>query len=127
GKAGNEIRLGSPAARLERTGERITGVVSLRDGQEERIACDGVISTLPLPQLVSMVTPSLPAQVAEHASKLRYRSLKLIYVALKRSALTDFHWVYLLDEEFRVNRVSEQKNVSADMIPAHRTVLFIEL
>jgi protoporphyrinogen oxidase len=98
-----------------------------RHGQDERIACDGVISTLPLPQLVSMITPALPAGVAAHASKLRYRSLKLIYIALKRPVLTDFHWVYLLDPEFRVNRVSEQKNVSADMVPADRTVLCIEL
>ena len=126
-KAGNDIRLSSRAVRVERAGERITGVVYSRNGQDERIACDGVISTLPLPQLVSMITPALPAQVAEHASKLRYRSLKRIYIALKGPALSDFHWVYLLDEEFRVNRVSEQKNVSADMIPAHRTVLCIEL
>ena len=51
----------------------------------------------------------------------------MIYIALKRPVLTDFHWVYLLDDEFRVNRVSEQKNVSAGMIPADRTVLCIEL
>jgi protoporphyrinogen oxidase len=126
-KAGNEIKLNAPALRVERTGDRITSVVYREDGQERRIECDGVLSTLPLPQLVSMMTPALPASVAEHASKLRYRSLKLIYIALKRPVLTDFHWVYLLDEQFRVNRVSEQKNVSADMVPSDRTVLCIEL
>jgi protoporphyrinogen oxidase len=41
--------------------------------------------------------------------------------------MTDYHWVYLLDEQFRVNRLSEQKNVSPDMVPADRTVLCIEL
>ena len=46
---------------------------------------------------------------------------------LKRPQLTDYHWVYLLDEQFRVNRVSEQKNVSPHMVPADRTVLCIEL
>jgi protoporphyrinogen oxidase len=126
-KAGNEILLESPVVRIERTDGRITSVVYARDGREERIACDGVISTLPLPALVSMITPALPAAVAMHASKLRYRSLKLIYIALKRRVLTDFHWVYLLDEHFRVNRVSEQKNVSADMVPDDRTVLCVEL
>jgi protoporphyrinogen oxidase len=67
------------------------------------------------------------AAVAAHASKLRYRSLKLIYIALKRTQLTDYHWVYLLDEHFRVNRMSEQKNVSAEMVPGDRTILCIEL
>jgi protoporphyrinogen oxidase len=126
-KAGNQILLESPVVRIERTDGRITSVVYARNGREERIACDGVISTLPLPALVSMITPALPEAVAAHAAKLRYRSLKLIYIALKRRVLTDFHWVYLLDEHFRVNRVSEQKNVSADMVPDDRTVLCVEL
>ena len=102
-------------------------MVCARNGREESIACAGVLSTLPLPQLVGMMTPALPASIAEHASKLRYRSLKLIYIALKRPRLTDYHWVYLLDGHYRVNRMSEQKNVSPDMVPPDRTILCIEL
>ena len=74
-----------------------------------------------------MMTPALPAAVAQHAAKLRYRSLKLIYIALKRKQLTDYHWVYLLDSQYRVNRMSEQKNVSVSMVPSDRTILCIEL
>jgi protoporphyrinogen oxidase len=74
-----------------------------------------------------MMSPALPPPVVEHASKLRYRSLKLIYIVLRRARMTDYHWVYLLDEHFRVNRVSEQKNVSPHMVPDDRTVLCIEL
>jgi protoporphyrinogen oxidase len=126
-KAGNSVLLESPVVRLEREGDRIARVVYARNRREESIACAGVLSTLPLPQLVGMVTPALPASIAEHASKLRYRSLKLIYIALKRPQLTDYHWVYLLDEHYRVNRMSEQKNVSPDMVPPDRTILCIEL
>jgi protoporphyrinogen oxidase len=126
-RSGNCIVLNAPAVRLERDGERIARVVYSHDNREQSIECDGVISTLPLPALVKMTTPALPASVADHAACLRYRSLKLIYIGLKRPALTDFHWVYLLDEQFRVNRVSEQKNVSRDMVPSDRTVLCIEL
>jgi protoporphyrinogen oxidase len=126
-KAGSHIFLESPAVRLEREGDRIARVVYSRGGREQTIECDGVLSTLPLPALVNMITPSLPASVAEHAARLRYRSLKLIYIALKRSRLTDYHWVYLLDEHFRVNRMSEQKNVSPHMVPPDRTILCIEL
>ena len=126
-RSGNTILLESPAVRLEREGDRIARVVYSRNGREETIECDGVLSTLPLPQLVRMITPALPAPIADHASKLRYRSLKLIYIALKRPQLTDYHWVYLLDAHFRVNRMSEQKNVSAEMVPPDRTILCIEL
>jgi len=126
-RTGNCLRLESSVVRVERDGDRIARVVFEHGGREETIDCDGVISTLPLPQLVGMIAPALPPEVAEHARRLRYRSLKLIYIALKRPQLTDYHWVYLLDTKFRVNRMSEQKNVSADMVPADRTILCIEL
>jgi len=125
--AGNVIKLNAPALRLERDGDRVARVVYREDGQDKSIDCDILLSTLPLPALVSMMTPALPAPVVAHAGKLRYRSLKLIYVVLKRAQMTDYHWVYLLDEQFRVNRLSEQKNVSPEMVPADSTVLCIEL
>jgi protoporphyrinogen oxidase len=125
--AGNAIMLQAPAVRLEREGDRVARVVYREDGQDKAIDCDILLSTLPLPALVSMMSPSLPAAVITHAGKLRYRSLKLIYIVLKRAQMTDYHWVYLLDEQFRVNRLSEQKNVSPDMVPADSTVLCIEL
>jgi protoporphyrinogen oxidase len=124
---GASIHLNAPVVRLERDGDRIARVVYTEGGVEKSVACRGVLSTLPLPQLVGMMTPALPASVAQHAAKLRYRSLKLIYIALKRPQLTDYHWVYLLDSQYRVNRMSEQKNVSNSMVPADRTVLCIEL
>ena len=116
-----------PAVGLERDGDRIARVVYTQNGRTETIECRGVLSTLPLPQLVQMTTPALPPAVAEHAAKLRYRSLKLIYIALTRPQLTDYHWVYLLDSQYRVNRMSEQKNVSGEMVPSDRTILCIEL
>ena len=119
-------RIAGGAARARRRSRSRASSISA-NGREETIECDGVLSTLPLPALVSMMSPALPPAVAEHAAKLRYRSLKLIYIALKRPQLTDYHWVYLLDEQFRVNRMSEQKNVSPDMVPPDRTILCIEL
>jgi protoporphyrinogen oxidase len=126
-RGGNVIKLNAPVSRLERDGDRIARVIYSENGQERAFDCDLVLSTLPLPPLVNMMTPALPANIVDHAAKLRYRSLKLIYIVLKRDRMTDYHWVYLLDEQFRVNRLSEQKNVSPHMVPAGRTVLCIEL
>jgi len=132
---GNVIKLNSPVVRVEREpatssrqgGGRVSRVVYHAEGREQTIDCDVLLSTLPLPALVNMTTPALPPAVIEHAAQLRYRSLKLIYIALKRAQMTDYHWVYLLDQQFRVNRLSEQKNVSSEMVPKDRTILCIEL
>jgi len=126
-QAGNCIRLNTTAIRVERDGSHARRVIVTSNGQEEAIDCEVVLSTLPLPAMVNLTSPPLAPEIVSHAAKLRYRSLKLIYVVLKRAQLTDFHWVYLLDEQFRVNRVSEQKNVSPHMVPPDRTVLCVEL
>jgi len=125
--AGNAIKLKAPAVKVEREGDRVARVVYAENGEQKTIECDLLLSTLPLPALVSMMAPALPAPVVQHAARLRYRSLRLIYIVLKRKQMTDYHWVYLLDEQFRVNRLSEQKNVSPEMVPPDSTVLCIEL
>lgn len=124
---GNQVMLHSSAIRVERAGDRITRVVYRCDGRETAIECSGVLATVPLPHLVKMIAPPLPGDVLAHAERLRYRSLKVVYIVVDRERLTDFHWVYLLDEHFRCNRISEQKNVSPSMIPPGQTVLCIEI
>src|SRR5688572_28285618 len=99
-KRGNVIKLGQPVVRLERDGDRISRVIYQENGQEQVLPCEIVLSTLPLPALVSMMSPTLPAPIVSHSARLRYRSLKLIYIVLKRNQMTDYHWVYLLDEHF---------------------------
>jgi protoporphyrinogen oxidase len=126
-ECGGDLRLQTPVVRLEREGNRIARVAFRQNGRETIVPCDGVVSTLPLPALVRMISPALPEDVLTHACHLRYRSLKLVYIAINRERLTDFHWVYLLDQGFRVNRISEQKNVSPHMVPADKTVLCIEI
>jgi protoporphyrinogen oxidase len=124
---GGDLRLETPVVRLEREGRRIARVVYRENGHEVTVPCAGIVSTLPLPTLVRMISPALPEEVIAHAARLRYRSLKLVYVAINRKQLTDFHWVYLLDQNFRINRMSEQKNVSPYMVPDDKTVLCIEI
>ena len=126
-ECGGELLLRTPAVRLEREGNRIVRVAYRQSGRETIVPCVGVVSTLPLPALVRMITPALPVEVLDHACRLRYRSLKLVYIVINRDRLTDFHWVYLLDKDFRINRMSEQKNVSPYMVPPGKTVLCIEI
>jgi protoporphyrinogen oxidase len=126
-RAGGVVKLNAPAVTLEREGDRVARVVYEENGVRQAVECDVLLSTLPLPALVNMMAPALPPTIREQAGKLRYRSLKLIYIVLKRNQMTDYHWVYLLDGHFRVNRMSEQKNVSPHMVPPDRTVLCIEL
>jgi protoporphyrinogen oxidase len=121
------LLLNSTVSGIEHRDGRVTAVCYEQNGTAQRIECDGVVTTLALPSLVQMMRPSLPAEVVAHARKLRYRSMRLINIVLGRDRLTDFHWVYLTDPQFRCNRMSEQKNVSRGMVPDGETVLVVEL
>ena len=127
-KSGGEIRLGRTVHRIIRQGNRIESVVcATSTGGEERVECSGVISTLPLPVVAGAVEPPLPPEIREHARQLKYRSLQFCYVVVNKERATDLHWCYLLDPPYRCNRVSEQKNVSEEMLPRDKTVLLFEI
>ena len=90
---GCRLLLNSTVTGVEHRDNRITAVCFEQNGAAQRIECDGVVNTLPLPSLVSMMHPALPDDVVGHAQRLRYRSMKLINIVLGRDRLTDIHWV----------------------------------
>jgi protoporphyrinogen oxidase len=126
-QSGQDVRLRSNVTAIEHRDQRVVAVRYERDGESHRFECDGVVTTLPLPSLVAMMDPPLSPEIIARSARLRYRSMRLINIVLGRDRLTDFHWVYLSDRKFRCNRMSEQKNVSPDMVPAGETVLVVEL
>ena len=127
-RRGNCIKLGAPVVRLERDGDRIARVVYHENGQEQALRLrHRAVDAAAAGAGVDDEPGAAGGDRRRTAARLRYRSLKLIYIVLKRHQMTDYHWVYLLDEQFRVNRVSEQKNVSPHMVPQDKTVLCIEL
>ena len=125
---GGSVKLGCPMKRLIRSKQRVECVVyESPDCREETIECEGVVSSLPLPLVVECFNPQLDPWIRARAARLRYRSLQFCYVVVKRERVTDLHWCYLLDEPYRCNRVSEQKNVSEEMLPPDKTVLSFEI
>ena len=125
--AGGEIVLGADIEAVRTEGKKAACVRLKQDGQTRCIPCDSVISTIPLPQLVGLMGDDVPFIVRHAASKLRYSSLIVAYLELDVEKVSDDHWFYLLDREFRFNRVTEQKNLSAWTMAPGKTVLSMEL
>lgn len=121
------VYLNTTIHRLETAGGRIERVVVSSPAGPRSLPCDAVVSTLPLPVIADLFSPELPAPLREMAKSLRYRSLRFVYLVVRRPAVTDFHWCYLLEDRFRCNRFSEQKNVAPEMLPKDQTVLCFEL
>lgn len=77
----------------------------LRFDTEEVVHYDHVISSIPLPDLVSLVH-GVPFEVKEAVSRLACTSCLLVNVGINREDISPAHWTYFYDDEFCFTRVS---------------------
>jgi len=104
---------------------RVAGVgVAGPDGRSD-VACDGVVSTIPLTRLGELL-PGAGRGDGSPGGRLEFRSIVLAYAALRRPRFSRAHWTYLVDGRFHFQRISEQKNLSAACCPAGTTMLTLE-
>lgn len=121
------VHLGARIDRLETADGQVKGVTFTTPQGTQHRTCDLVVSTIPLPVIVDLFSPGLDPRLQELAKGLRYRSLRFVYLVVNRPAVTDYHWCYLLEDKFRCNRFSEQKNIAPEMLPKGQTVLCFEI
>lgn len=124
---GGEILLDTQIKAVLTNGDRAVAVSIERGGEAREIACSRLVSSIALPQLVSLFGSGLPFTVRHAASKLCYTSLILVYVEFSQERVSDDHWFYLLEKKFIFNRVTEQKNLSEHTAEPGKTVLMFEL
>ena len=102
-------------------------VESELEGGRERVEADQLWSTLPVTLLARLLGDAAPAAVHEAATKLEYRAMILVYLALPVSRFTEFDAHYFPGKDIRITRLSEPKNYSDLGTPAGQTVLCAEL
>jgi protoporphyrinogen oxidase len=106
-----------------------SGVVSEvyydHDGQQKKVSCDFVISTIPLRSLVERIVGTVASDVQNSARKLRMRSLCVICLLIHKPHIQDGLFVYYRDKIF--NRLAEPKNSGLKVYPDDHTILLAEI
>lgn len=121
---GVDVRFDCAISSIDVSGGRLRSVTV--DGGRTRLETRLALSTIPLPALVQMMTPSAPAEVLHSAHALEYRSMLLIYLALETDRFTEFDAHYFPGQEVSITRLSEPKNYGLRNRPGV-TVLCAEL
>ena len=112
-----------------RLGKRVTGVnaegrwLTLEDGG--RVTYSSLISTMPLPELLTMTT-GLPGDPARAAAPLRHSSVLGVCVGLDRPPLIRDHWVYFPEDDLPFYRVGFPTNFSEAVAPPGCGSLYAE-
>jgi protoporphyrinogen oxidase len=121
------LRLNSPVVRVEHDGRRVTAAICRSGGQETRFEAEHFINTIPINDFVHALSPAPPPTVLEAADGLRYRAIVIAFLTLDREQVTPDHWMYFSSGDVFFGRMHEPKNWSADMAPAGRTSLVVEV
>lgn len=77
-----------------------------------------LVSTLPLPKLLNFFG---------HSLKLTYRKLRLVYLHVNLEKVMNQQWIYFIDQDTMINRVSEFKNFYPQPAHTETTVLCVEI
>jgi protoporphyrinogen oxidase len=88
-----------------------------REGQEELLQADDVVSSAPLRELADSITPRLPEPVLESAGRLKYRDFVTVAVMLPDRDLFRDNWIYIHDPSVKVGRIQNFKSWSPELVP----------
>lgn len=128
--AGGEIVLQAQVESIEHDGERIVGI-RYRQGETEEtkfLACDALVSTMPVKDLVAGLNPPAPPAVCRVAAGLLYRDFITIGVLarkLRRTAYTPDdtpcnllpdNWIYIQEPDVKVGRLQIFNNWSPALV-----------
>ncbi|RYZ02904.1 MAG: NAD(P)/FAD-dependent oxidoreductase [Myxococcales bacterium] len=117
---GGVLRMGRHVVGLERV--ESTGVWrvthrSSEEGDTHVLEADHVISTAPLRELMSLLTPSVSEGARAAAGRLRYRDFLIVVLIAKERGKFRDNWVYIQDEDVKVGRIQNFKSWSPEMVP----------
>jgi len=125
---GHVLHFGRGVKHVHHASGKVTGVTTVDgDGNEERIDCNQVISSMPLSQLVRVLEPAPPTEVLAAADALRYRDFLTISLVVDQEELFPDNWIYIHSPDVQMGRIQNFKNWSPDMVPdAKKTCLGLE-
>jgi len=149
----NATRTNTLVTRIETQGDRVTAVwvrsvPSTRSGgqltqlasgteadgnpyrganaPEERIACDSVVNSAPLPALIDLLGSAVSPEAKAAARVLRFRALTIVGLLVKKPKALPAQSIYFTNKTF--NRLSETRNYGGtDICGPDETVLLCDI
>jgi len=116
---GGELRMGCRVTGLEynELTDRWTVQFRDREGREQTLEAEHVISSAPLRELIGSLSPAVSNRVAEAARNLRYRDFLTVMLIVRAGDAFADNWIYIHDPEVKVGRIQNFRSWSPEMVP----------
>ena len=99
--------------------------IQIKSPEQKIINCDYIFSSCPLDELMTYSNIDIEYE-KNKLPQLEYKNVVIVNVILNKKKFSNNHWIYLVNEKFYFNRLSEQKNFSKYCTPEDKTVLMFE-
>ncbi|MGF1459195.1 MAG: NAD(P)/FAD-dependent oxidoreductase [Leptolyngbyaceae cyanobacterium] len=116
-KNGSPVHLNTEIVRVVRDGTRIEKVIAKQGDRTFELRGDYFINSMPITALVRRLDPLPPDHILEAAKGLKYRDFLIVSLIINQEHLFPDNWLYIHSPEFKVGRIQNFKNWSADMVP----------
>lgn len=126
-RQGGSVQLQSPVLGLDLApdGRRVVAVHYDQAGTRRRLACDAVLSTVPLAPLIRALGDAVPDDVRQSAAALRHKPVAVYGFLVRKPRVLDAMYVYYRERIF--HRLAEPANCGMDVQPPGHTILLAEL
>ena len=125
-EGGGAIHMETPVLALHRQGDRVESVTVLQDGEERRVPCSDVISSMPLQTLLLAMDPKASPEAIAAAEGLGYRDFLTVALVVPESAGFPDNWIYIHTPGVKVGRVQNYGSWSPYLVKDGRTCLGLE-
>lgn len=124
---GGKIVLEANVRKINRSKDKITSITASVGKKQSIFKASEFISTIPLPYLISQISPSASTDVLRAAKKLRFRSEVQVTLFLAKGKITRDSWIYVHPFELCFVRMMEMDNWSPKMQSNGSTAYILEV
>jgi protoporphyrinogen oxidase len=116
---GGQVHMGAKVTGAAYDDARSTWTLRYQDrqGSEQALEADHVISSAPMRPLVRGLTPRVSERTLRAAESLKYRDFLTVMLILKERNKFADNWIYIHDPTVKVGRVQNFKSWSPEMVP----------
>ncbi|MBF0275866.1 MAG: FAD-dependent oxidoreductase [Nitrospinae bacterium] len=124
---GGEIILNAKAKEIKMQGSSMEEIVFQNGKEEKSMKADFLISTIPLPDFMRSITPTVEENLLQVAKRMNYRSIKFLNLMLDKEQVTDNTWIYIPESEYLFFRIQEWRNWSPTVVPEGKSGVTLEI
>jgi protoporphyrinogen oxidase len=105
---------------IERSERGWTVTYDLERDRQQSIGCEHVLSSMPITELIDMLSPAPPPDIRAAASKLKYRNHYCVNLLVNSDTnLFPDNWLYIHSPELSTGRIANFANFSEGLRSSH--------